>query len=153
MNILALDFGGVLFHPLLGYPMEGAIQTVKKIVESKVYAQIYIISKPAITSKFSHFWMSANDFWSKTGLDENNLRYVKSWQEKAILSKELGVTHFVDNRIGVLHHMHSVRHLFLFRPAWWELKTNADLNRVTIAKDWSMLGRLLLEYPTLKKLA
>jgi len=62
-------------------------------------------------------WLDHNDFWTKTGISPDNIRFCRQRPEKAVHCKRLGITHFVDDRRDVLGHLRDlVDHLYLFGP-------------------------------------
>jgi len=143
---LGLDYGGVLFNALTGQPLEGALETLRQIVRSKKYEEIWIVSKPAIFSlRISLFWMNRADFWNITGIPKDHLRYVRQWKDKASVCQQFGITHFVDNRPAVLHRMTTVEHRFVYNPALWEIMLyREELKNMTAVHNWKELGQQLL---------
>ncbi|MCU1686197.1 MAG: hypothetical protein JWQ81_6936 [Amycolatopsis sp.] len=60
-------------------------------------------------------WLDHHDFWARTGIDSDQLRFCRRRPDKAVHCAELGITHFVDDRADVLGHLRDlVPHLYLF---------------------------------------
>jgi hypothetical protein len=69
-------------------------------------------------------WLDHHDFWTRTGIGRDRIRFCRRRPEKAVHCAELGITHFVDDRADVLTHLRGlVPHLYLFGkqrtvPTW-----------------------------------
>ncbi|MFD1045607.1 hypothetical protein ACFQ1S_08475 [Kibdelosporangium lantanae] len=62
-------------------------------------------------------WLDHNDFWARTGISPDNIRFCRQRPQKAVHCKRLGITHFIDDRRDVLGHLRGlVDHLYLFGP-------------------------------------
>ncbi|ALG05535.1 hypothetical protein [Kibdelosporangium phytohabitans] len=74
-------------------------------------------------------WLDHNGFWSATGIPRANARFCRKRPEKAVHCKQLGITHFIDDRRDVLGHMRGiVPNLYLFGvqkadPPEWAIPT------------------------------
>lgn len=77
-------------------------------------------------------WLEHNEFWSRTGVSRSNTRFCRQRPDKAGICKELGITHFVDDRRDVLGHMRGVvENLYLFGP-----QKSAAPSWVTATPTW-----------------
>lgn len=82
-------------------------------------------------------WLDHHDFYDRTGISRDNLRFCRKRADKAGHCADLGITHMIDDRIDVHHALRGlVPHLFLFGvqsepapdwvhqvPAWLEVET------------------------------
>jgi len=94
---------------------EGALEAVKQLVDD-FSGQVWIVSKcgPSVQRK-TRAWLDHHDFSHHTGWSSENLRFCLKRPEKAAICAELGITHFVDDRLDVLEAMSGVvpyRYLF-----------------------------------------
>lgn len=133
MNKLGIDFGKVIISPtvngvadtsFLGSSLEaamktpaakGAFEAVEALVDS-FQGHVWIISKcgPSVEKK-SRAWLDHWDFYRKTGVSRDNLRFCHKRPDKAPICRTLGINHFIDDRLDVLSPMRDdVKRLFLF---------------------------------------
>jgi len=78
--------------------------------------RVHVISKagPKI-SALTREWLARHEFFALTGVSPSNLHFVRKRHEKAPVCAQLGVTHFVDDRLDVLEHLEGVvEHRILF---------------------------------------
>lgn len=159
--ILGVDVGGVLVDAgpgrqdtLLGEkhlktpPLEGAILSVAALNAKAFRDRVWIVSKcKEPTERRTREWMRHIGFHETTGIPESRLRFCRERAEKALIARELGLTHFVDDRLEVLHHMAGIVPVrVLFRPRTKEaLRFKDSLADVYLADDWIELASWLLE--------
>jgi hypothetical protein len=94
---------------------EGVFRAVREIV-SVCEGRVWIVSKagPRMQAR-SLAWLEAVDFYARTNLDPEKVRFCRERTEKEGICRELGITHFVDDRIHVMQILrHAVPHLYLF---------------------------------------
>nr|CTQ93952.1 hypothetical protein [Kibdelosporangium sp. MJ126-NF4] len=117
--------------------MPDAFDTLARLVE--VFdGKVWIVSKAGErTQERTLQWMDHNGFWSATGIPRANVRFCRKRPEKAVHCRQLGVTHFIDDRRDVLGHLRGlVEHLYLFgvqkagppewvvaTPTWLDVET------------------------------
>lgn len=132
---LGIDVGRVLISPgessasdtsFIGGSLEDALQTppyddmfdvVPALVE-RFGGQVWIVSKcgPRIQERTLQ-WFEHHRFHERTGIPRENVRFCLARPDKAIHCRQLGITHFIDDRVDVLQAMGGVvRHRFLFGP-------------------------------------
>lgn len=95
----------------------GAFAGVAQLVE-RFEGEAWLVSKcgPRIQRR-SMAWLDHHDFWAKTGVSRERVRFCRERADKAMHARELGLTHFVDDRYDVLRHLVGlVEHLYLFGP-------------------------------------
>lgn len=144
MPVLGIDIGGVIIdghgadtdflkvyddeRAMQAVAMAGVFETVARLV--KVFdGRAWIVSKCGLAiQRKSAMWLRHHRFFERTGLPESNVRYCLKRPEKSPICKDLGITHFIDDREDVLGFMSStVPHRFLFRRDW--AATEADVLR------------------------
>jgi hypothetical protein len=70
---------------------------------------------------------------------------VRTREAKAPVAANLGLTHFVDDRLEVLGYLTTVKHRFLFRPRDGEVAAHRDrLAAVRRVETWPELVTALL---------
>lgn len=110
------SFLGTTFEQAMQSPAtEGAVEAVSLLVEA-FEGQVWIVSKcgPTVEKK-TRGWLKHNRFYQDTGLAPANLRFCRQRKDKTPICKQLGISHFVDDRIDVLEHMvETVSGLYLF---------------------------------------
>lgn len=119
-------------------PSEGAFDSLKTL-NDYFDDEVYLISKcTGWAEKEILQWFKAHDFYTKTGIKETNVYFVRERHEKAGICRKLGITHFIDDRLEVLSHMvELVPNLILFQPDEEEVKEFGKfIPNVTVADDW-----------------
>jgi hypothetical protein len=109
--------GGSLEAALATPPYRGMFEAVPALVE-RFNGQVWLVSKcrQRVEDKTRH-WLAHHRFFERTGIPNGNLRFCIERHQKAIHCKELGLTHFVDDRLDVLGYLDGVvEHRFLFGP-------------------------------------
>lgn len=110
------SFLGTGFNEAMNSPAtSGAIDDVTALVE--VFdGQVWIVSKcgKSVENK-TRGWLRHHNFYTTTGLKRESVLFCRKRPEKAPVCEKIGITHFVEDRIDVLHHMVGiVPNLFLF---------------------------------------
>jgi len=109
--------GGSLDDALRTPPYEGMFDAVAPLVE-KFEGRVWLVSKcgPSVQAK-SRAWLLHHRFFERTGIAPGNLRFCLKRPQKADHCRELGITHFIDDRTDVLQHLDGiVPHRYLFGP-------------------------------------
>ena len=110
------SFLGTSFDQAMQTPAsDGAVEAVTELVDA-FYGNVWIVSKcgPSVERK-TRGWLDRHDFYGVTGLNPQNVRFCRKRPEKAPICQEIGITHFVDDRIDVLTPMQGiVARLYLF---------------------------------------
>jgi hypothetical protein len=109
--------GGSLTDALKTPPYEGMFDAVAPLV-AKFEGRVWLISKcgPSVQAK-SRAWLQHHRFFERTGIAPANLRFCLQRPQKADHCRELGITHFIDDRPDVLRHLEGlVPNRYLFGP-------------------------------------
>ena len=115
---------------VLLWPLEWAL-TAASLVLAQVWffhygdvfalgGRVWLVSKcgPRVEEK-TRRWLEHHRFFELTGVAEDHLRFCRERPQKREHALDLGLTHFVDDRRDVLHHLGgAVPHLFLFTGDW-----------------------------------
>lgn len=127
---VGLDFGGVIVanrnavsgeDTSLGdfdgsqVARDGAYDAIRQIV-SACDGRVWIVSKAGLRMQARTLaWMDAVDFFSRTGLEADHVRFCLRREDKEGICRELAITHFVDDRVHVMQILRAaVPHLYLF---------------------------------------
>lgn len=89
-----------------------AIARLNSVFEGRVY----LVSKcgPRVERK-TRRWLVHHRFFEHTGLPSDHVRFCRERPEKRLHAVQLGLTHFVDDRLDVLDHLRGlVPYLFWF---------------------------------------
>jgi hypothetical protein len=109
--------GGSLEDALRTPPYAGMFDAVPELARRFGY-RVWLVSKcgPRVQEK-SRRWLQHHRFFERTGIPEANLRFCLERPQKAIHCRELGITHFIDDRADVLEHLEGiVPNRYLFGP-------------------------------------
>jgi len=109
--------GGSLNDALSTPPYEGMFAAVAPLV-ARFEGRVWLVSKcgPSVQAK-SRAWLLHHRFFERTGVAPSNLRFCLERPQKADHCRELGITHFIDDRTDVLHHLEGiVANRYLFGP-------------------------------------
>lgn len=127
---IGLDFGGVVVVSKPRIPGEdtkllatdgdeaaqpGMFDAVRTLVAT-AHGAVWIVSKagPGMQER-TLGWMDAVDFHTRTGLARDHVHFCRERSEKKPICSELGITHFVDDRIHIMQILRgSVPNLYLF---------------------------------------
>ncbi|MEL6343458.1 MAG: hypothetical protein AAFV53_10005 [Myxococcota bacterium] len=123
-------------------PEPGAIETITTLVALS-RGNAWLVSKagPRIQAR-SRAWLHHIDFFTRTGIPEQHLRFCRERRDKAVHARTLKLTHFIDDRIGVHQHLRDlVPNLYLFGHQ--KPRTQVP-NWLTPARDWAAIAELLL---------
>jgi hypothetical protein len=159
-SILGLDIGNVLIQPSkrentlvdtsflggsiqdakLTPPYLGMFEVAPELV-AKFSGEVWLVSKagPRVQEK-TRAWLAHHRFFERTGIKPSRLRFCLERADKALHCAELGITHFVDDRLDVLQYLEPmVPTRVLFGPQ--RPGTNVP-NRVQHCQDWAAVARL-----------
>lgn len=135
---IGIDIGGViidrerndntdtsLFGPnyLNALAVPDAIEAISVINKDLFPNETYIISKcGANIERKSREWLKHNQFYEKTRIPEDHVYFCRERHDKAPIAKQLGLTHFIDDKVEVLGYMQDVvPNRLLFNPSTNEM--------------------------------
>lgn len=122
--IIGPSIGGVADTRFLGSRLEDALHTpaapdsfevIAKLVQQNA-GQVWLISKcgPGVQAK-TRAWLNHHQFWERTGMPKEHLRFCLHRPEKADHARELRLDRMIDDRVDVLAHLRGlVPELWLF---------------------------------------
>lgn len=95
-------------------------------------------------------WLDHHRFYDRTGIKRDHVRFCPERRDKADICKKLDITHFVDDRLEVLHQLITVGDRFLFRPKPAEMEKYASFlsDRVYVVQYWKEIADKLLPKET-----
>ena len=139
---------GGLEEALRTPPSPDAFEVLSRLVPR--FDGAWIISKcgPDIEQR-SLRWLDHHDFYARTGIPRDHVRFCRARADKAIHCAELGITHMIDDRIDVHAALRGlVPHLFWFgaqtepapdwvcaTPTWLDVATEIDATLVVADDD------------------
>ncbi|WP_200932630.1 hypothetical protein [Pseudorhodoferax sp. Leaf267] len=126
--------GGSLKDALSTPPHPGMFECVPVIVQ-RFERAVWLVSKagPRVQER-TRKWLDHHNFYQRTNIRRENVRFCLERRDKATHCAELGLTHFVDDREDVLRHMEGVvQHRYLFGP---QDRTIID-KRLTRVSTWA----------------
>lgn len=156
---LGVDIGGVIIdrandktdtsffseNYLLTTPVPGALESLAYLA-SNFFPAVYLISKcgPQIEAK-TRDWLKHHDFFRKTSIPPENLHFCRERKNKAVICHNLGISHFIDDRLEVLSCLDQVPNLYLFKPNPDEIKRyEIHLEKVTRIESWEDLLKKII---------
>ena len=155
---LGIDIGGVIISGtredsftggdyLQSPEIAGAQDAIGRLVRERFGEKVFLISKrgPRVQAKTNR-WLKEHQFFQRTGLKPRHLYFCLERAEKADLCTQLGITHFIDNRIDVLAYLRNVPHLFLFKsdPSASTFQEERWEKRIRTVSSWGDILRILL---------
>ncbi|KND51502.1 MAG: hypothetical protein AB202_02935 [Parcubacteria bacterium C7867-007] len=158
---LGVDIGGVIIAEIKAegglahidedhlnvLPVQSVLEALAQL-EHTFKDQRFLISKAREEVEGScRSWLQHYKFFETTGIPEAHLHFCRERSGKKAICRELGITHFVDDKLEVLSHLVGlVPNLFLFNPDENETRPYAEyLPSVTVVPDWRSLTQLLQE--------
>ncbi|MEK9151774.1 MAG: hypothetical protein AAB692_00210 [Patescibacteria group bacterium] len=165
---LGIDIGGVIIDSAVNdgtatalhgdnylqtTQVKHSFETISGLVRQRFGSRVYLVSKCGVAiQRKTREWLQARDFFAKTGVSPLNLWFCKEHHEKAEICRELGISHFIDDRLEVLGHLATVPNLYLFCPRQEEVHEFARfLPLVTKADGWTSIYVSLLGQTTTAK--
>lgn len=154
---LGIDIGRVIIAGdgpdtnFMGKSIELAMKTpaitdsfriIKKLVSDIKPENVFLVSKcgDRIRER-TRAWLDHHDFWNETGVLKDNIHFCYKRYDKAPICKELGITHFIDDRVDCLLPMAGiVEYRFLFGPQRHECTDN----NIIKVNDWSVVWKNVL---------
>ena len=157
--VLGVDLGGVVIRSaggvgdtgLLGDEwldtpeVDGCIDVLTRLTAVPFDTQVVIISKagPKIQQR-SRKWLEHTDFFARTGIGPTNLVFVRERRDKAGACRQWHVTHFVDDHVGVLQHLTTVPHRYLFTGGSGASTSPQQVPPgIEVADSWTTVEELL----------
>lgn len=125
----------------------GAIDAVREIALRIGGENVFLVSKcKPQTEQRTLEWLAAHRFHEVTGVPRESVHFCRERVDKAPICRDLGVTHFVDDRLEVLGYLTSVPNRYLFRPETAEVRRfEALLRFVRLRTDsWADIVRDVL---------
>ena len=109
--------GGSIEDALATPPYDGMFDVVPELVR-RFGGRVWLVSKARQrVQEKTRLWLSHHHFFERTGIAADHLRFCLERPQKAEHCRELGITHFIDDRLDVLGHLHGVVGFrFLFGP-------------------------------------
>ncbi|HAA58176.1 MAG TPA: hypothetical protein DCE42_25660 [Myxococcales bacterium] len=122
-------------------PNERAFEVIKELVEA-FEGRVWIVSKAGKRiQQRTRQWLHTHKFYEQTGIPKEHLRFCIKRHQKAIHCKELGITHFIDDRLQVLSHLKDcVPNLYVYGPQ----KGRIHESWLTHVHDWNDVEAALL---------
>lgn len=151
---IGIDIGGVIIdrirndesdtslfgeNYLNAFSVKDAFDAIKTLNAGVFKDQVFVISKCGQNiERKSREWLAHNKFPEITGVPMEKVHFCRTRAEKAPIAKELGLTHFVDDKLEVLGYMRDVvRNRILFNPDILEMKkASPSSGPVIIAFSW-----------------
>lgn len=151
-DILGVDIGGVIIDRvndgtdtsffsdnfLQTTAVPNAFNSLRQLVSEQFRNKVFLVSKcgKRVQDKTLQ-WLDHHHFYDLTGIKRENVRFCRERHEKAGICEELGITHFIDDRLEVLGSLTTVNTLYLFQPRPREVQQFAHfLSRVQRVDSW-----------------
>lgn len=159
--VLGLDIGGVIIDGRRGKkdisffggkylrvpPIEGAFESIAHLVDA-FGGDVFLVSKAdERTERRTREWLKARHFFERTDIDPGRLHFCRDPWDKKYICHDLGVTHFVDDKLEVLAYMEGVvAHRVLFNPRAHDLQNHIGrmTDDIRIVADWHDAEHALL---------
>lgn len=109
--------GGSMTDALATPAYPGMFEHVPVLVK-RFQGEVWLVSKAGRrVQERTIRWLAHHKFYERTGIQPGNIRFCRERPQKADHCRELGITHFIDDREDVLQHLEGVvAHRFLFGP-------------------------------------
>ena len=158
-QILGIDIGGVIIDVwkhgndklffsdnFLETPeVTGAFEAIRSLRKS--FDSIQFISHCSDENRARFIgWLKVHNFYKETGSKLENMTFCLSRSDKAPICKDLRITHFIDDRLEVLHSLTTVQNKYLFQPRKDDLEEFKEyILMVQSVGSWEELLKLLAE--------
>lgn len=156
MEGLGIDIGGVIIarsgandtsfltEDYLNTPeLPGAMQAIQRLVEGRFGPRVFLVSKAGPRARTRTMrWLKHNHFFERTGIKPKHIQFCLERNEKELICRELGLTHFIDDRLDVLASLKSVPNRFLFDPS--SIDGSGVPRSIVVVKSWLDFAGMLL---------
>ncbi|MHB2015636.1 MAG: hypothetical protein ACYCW6_01685 [Candidatus Xenobia bacterium] len=158
---LGVDIGGVIISRDTDSPgpsffrgdyldvpaVPGVFEALRALNQGEFQDHIWLVSTcgKRIEEKTLE-WLKHQDFHAITGVKPEHVRFCRMRHEKADIATEIGLTHFVDDRLEVLSYLSQagVQNLYLFNGNSDEMMWHqAWLPKVVECSNWDDVLSLL----------
>lgn len=96
--------------------VEGALEAVAAI-NDMFRGEVWLVSKcKENTQRKTRKWLKHHRFYELTGLHRSKLLFCYARSDKHVIAEGLSLTHFVDDNLGCIAPMQTVRHRLWFGP-------------------------------------
>ena len=152
---LGVDIGGVIIQRtdesddtsfwgdnFLATPtVPGAFEALRRLHDDRFGDDLFVISKSgADTEARARAWFRHHAFFERTAIRPANLLFCRRREDKGPITDQLGITHFVDDRLEVLSYLDDVPHRYLFKPRDQEVaEFSQALSAVQRVDSWKAL--------------
>ena len=132
--------GGRIDDALATPPYEGVFDVLPDLVQ-RFDGRVWLVSKARPrTQEKTRLWLAHHQFFQRTGIPADHLRFCLERPQKADHCRELEITHFVDDRWDVLQHLEGVvEHRYLFGP-----QATATYRGVRFVESWPVAHRTIV---------
>lgn len=97
--------------------VSGAFEAIRELRLGRFGAGLFVVSKSGPYTEWrARQWLAHHRFHERTGVPRENVTFCRRREDKAGIARDLGLTHFVDDRLDVLRHLDGVPHRYLFKP-------------------------------------
>jgi hypothetical protein len=160
VDVLGVDIGGVIIsrtndgtdtsffgdNYLASTSVSEAFASLARLRAEKFGDNVHLVSKCSQpTQDRTLKWLTHHDFYERAGILPDHVWFCRKRADKAIIAAQLGVTHFVDDRLEVLSYLEMVGNLYLFQPQEREVqKHRHHLHRVQRVESWPETAAAIL---------
>ena len=126
--------------------VDGAIDAVARLSRERFGGRVRVVSKRSPrTRPLAIRWLIDRRFFARVGIGIDDVHFCVTREGKNPICRDLGVTHFVDNRLEVLSHLATVPNRYLINAEDDEVERFADhLPGVIRVATWKYVLDLLL---------
>ncbi len=153
--VLGVDIGGVLFKDdtdtpangeRMGPPVTGALESLARLSRAKFGAEIYFISKCGANMQMNTIRrLREHRVFEMVGIPDHHLTFCVNRADKVDLTRQLHVTHHIDDRLEILALLKKVSKRILFCPNMAEVERHKEHLPSTVRADsWDDVVRLIL---------
>ncbi|GIF00030.1 hypothetical protein [Paractinoplanes rishiriensis] len=109
-------FSGDTARMLATPAVPGAFAALARLVPR--FEQVWLVSKCGErVQRHTRQWLDHHDFAGRTGIPRDNIRFCLRRPDKALHCADLGITHFIDDKLDVHQALRDVvPHRYLFGP-------------------------------------
>ncbi|WP_327000020.1 hypothetical protein OHA72_33435 [Dactylosporangium sp. NBC_01737] len=112
-------FSGDTARMLATPAVPGAFEALARLVPR--FEQVWLVSKCGErVQRHTRQWLDHHDFVARTGIPREHIRFCLKRPDKAVHCAQLGITHFIDDKLDVHQALRGVvahRYLFGVQPA------------------------------------
>lgn len=149
-EVLGIDIGHTIYDNPRKQPFLDAFRVIRRLTRERFGSQnVHVVSRVTPEQEIrARAFIEGREFQMEAGIPIQQAHFCAERHEKAPICVRLGITHFIDDRPGVLIHMPSTITKILFNPTERDvIEFAVHLPDMIQIQDWKEIENIFLGTP------